>query len=285
MKTKSIILALMLVASVPFLSFAQQKHVQTNKGDTRFEGEWPKGKGVLYSYKDGLVMGNFIKGKPNGECVCYKPNGEVYWGNFKNGKATGKGKIYRDNGIVIAGDYRNGTYHGIDTLYRNNGTVLVARFKNGKMKERIMDSSKDAVGARFGAKPPYPSIDFRSQHEEFLKELELNWEERNMKLRRRAGLVEPEFQGGSISDFTYWVNSQVRYPSLSQSAEGIRTVVVEFVVGKDGSVRDVHALFGSTPELNEEAVRVVGRSPKWKPGELNGEKKSIKLTVPVVFEF
>lgn len=271
---------------MPFLSFAQQNKVEKTKGDARFEGEWPKGKGVLYSYKDGLVLGEFHKGKPDGRCVCYKPNGEVYWGDFKKGKATGKGRIYRDNGIVISGDYRNGTYHGIDTLYRKNGTVMVARFKKGKMVERVMDSSKDAVAAHYGKMPPYPSVDLTRKHEGFLNELELRWEDRNLKLRRRAGLIDPEFQGGNIGDFTYWVNSQVRVPSMGERPNnGIRTVVVEFVVGKDGSVRDVHPLFGSSHELNEEAVRVVSRSPKWKPAEQNGEKKSVKLTVPVVFEF
>lgn len=284
MKTKSILMALMLMASVPFFAHGQNMYVQT-KGENRYEGDWPKGKGVLYSHKDGLVLGEFYKGKPNGVCVCYKPNGEVYWGNFKKGKATGKGRIYRDNGIVISGDYRKGTYHGVDTLYRKNGTVLIGKFKNGRLKDKIMDSSKDAVGKHPGMKPSYPRVDLKNRHEDFLKELELKWEERNLNLRRRAGFIEPQFQGGNLSDFTYWVNSQVRNPSMEVASDRIRTVVVEFVVAKDGSIRDAHALFGSDPRLNEEAVRIVSRSPKWKPGEQNGEKKSIKLTVPVVFEY
>lgn len=284
MNTKTIIMALMLFASVPFFADAQSD-VMTLKDGSRYEGAWPAGEGVLYSYDQGLVFGTFVKGKPDGRCVCYRPSGEVYWGDYKKGKATGKGRIYRDNGIVISGDYKNGVYHGIDTIYRRTGTAMVGMFRKGKLKERIADSAKDATSVQAGMKPSYPSIDFRRRHQEFVNELELRWEERNAELRRRVGFINPEFQGGTLSDFTYWVNSQLNTPQLEGIKDDIRTVVVEFVVGKDGNVRDVHALFGSVPELNAEAVRVVSRSPKWKPGEQAGQKKSVKLTVPVVFEF
>ena len=284
MNTKTIIMALMLFASVPFFANAQGDAIILKDG-SRYEGAWPAGDGVLYSYKDGLVFGNFVKGKPEGRCVCYKPNGEVYWGDFRKGKATGKGRIYRDNGIVITGDYKKGNYHGIDTLYRKSGSAMIGKFKKGKLKERIAESSKDAVSHNFGMKPSYPSMDFRRRHQEFLNELELRWEERNAAIRKKAGLINPEFQGGSVSDFTYWVNSRINTPELQGAKDEIKTVVVEFVVGKDGTVRDVHALFGSNAELNKEAVRVVSSSPKWKPAEQGGEKKNVKLTVPVVFEY
>jgi TonB family protein len=62
-------------------------------------------------------------------------------------------------------------------------------------------------------------------------------------------------------------------------------VVVEFVVAKDGTVRDVYALFGTNQQLNDEAVRVVKSSPKWTPAELDGQKKNVKLSIPVLFEF
>ena len=35
--------------------------------------------------------------------------------------------------------------------------------------------------------------------------------------------------------------------------------------------------------LNEAAVAAVSKSPKWEPAEFNGQKRSVKMTVPVVF--
>ena len=121
MKTFRALLILALAALASNILSAQDYTYKVMSRDGyRYEGEWPSGYGVLYSYEDGLILGDFRKGKPHGKCVCYKPNGEVYWGEYRKGKATGKGRIYRDNGIVVTGDYKNGRYHGVDTLYTEN---------------------------------------------------------------------------------------------------------------------------------------------------------------------
>jgi TonB family protein len=270
------ILAIAVLSSMSLS--AQEYTFKVIDGDGyRYQGEWPSGDGVLYSYEDGLVLGKFRKGKPHGECVCYKPNGEVYWGIFKNGKMTGHGRLYRDNGIVVSGGYKNGKYHGVDTLYRSNGTTMVGKFKKGKLVATVSDG-------QVGVKPRYPRVDLRARHEEFLKELELIWEERNMLLARKAGLVAPLFQGGDIDDFALWVNSQVIYPIRDRAERNPRTVIVEFTVLRDGSVSDAHVIFGSDPVLNEQAVKAVMKSPKWTPAEQNGQTRSVRMNVPVVFD-
>ena len=260
--------------------FAQDQRSASDYTNDRYDGQWPQGEGILYSYKDGLIIGSFVKGRAEGRCICYLPNGEVYWGDFRKGKATGNGCIYRDNGIVMAGQYKNGKYHGVDTLYRSDGTMMIGKFKNGKLKSRIAEVRD--LGS-VPQKPQYPRVDLKKKQEDFLKELELIWEERNIRLMEKAGLVTPKFQGGRIDDFALWVNSRVEYPESISLSDGSRTVIVEFVVLKDGTVSDVHAAFGSNPLLNDAAVAAVAKSPKWEPGEHNGEKRSVKMTVPVVF--
>ncbi len=275
MKTRFTLLTL-AVAVLSSVSLSAQNSVADQ---VRYEGHWPNGEGILYSGRDGLIIGTFQEGRAEGRCICYRPNGEVYWGDFKKGKATGNGRIYRDNGIVVAGQYKNGKYHGIDTLYRSDGSVFVGKFKNGKMKSRISDTKSPQAAA----KPQYPRVDLRNKQEDFLKDLELLWEERNLNIREAAGLVHPTFQGGGLDDFALWVNSRVEIP-LAELARGTsRTVLVEFTVNTDGSVSDIHAVFGSNPVLNEAAEKAVGKSPKWHPAEHKGEKRSVRLTVPVVF--
>lgn len=247
----------------------------------RYDGEWPSGKGVLYSSRDGLILGTFRNGKPEGKCVCYRPNGEVYWGDYKKGKATGNGHLYRDNGIVFTGQFKNGRYHGLDTLYRNDGTVFVGKFKNGRLKSRLVDTK--ATMANMPPKPMYPRVDFKEKHESFLRDMELWQEARNLHLRTAAGFINPKFHGGNVEDFALWVNSQVEYPQSFENSTQSRTVLVEFTVTETGSVRDIHAVFGSNPELNQAAEKAVARSPQWEPGEFNGHKRSVRLTVPVVF--
>lgn len=272
MKARFYLLTLM-VAALSSMSLCAQNH---------YEGHWPEGEGILYSQEDGLIFGTFVNGKPDGKCVCYLPNGEVYWGDYRKGKATGNGRIYRDNGIVVSGGYKKGRYHGLDTLYRSDGTVFVGKYRGGKLKGRVYDSKADGRNHDF-VKPSYPRIDLRFKQENFLRDQEIRWEERNLAIRERAGMVHPRFQGGGVDDFAYWINSRVEYPaSLSPNSEN-RTVIVEFTVRKDGSLSDIHAVFGSNSALNEAAVKAVSKSPKWQPAEQNGEKKSVRLTVPVIF--
>lgn len=285
MKTIRTLLVLAAVAVLSSVSLSAQdyKRVTTEDG-SNYEGQWPKGSGILYSYNDGLILGNFIKGKPHGKCVCYRPNGEVYWGEYKKGKITGNGRIYRDNGIVIAGGYKDGKFHGVDTLYRSNGTIHIGKFKNGQMVSTILDTRNQDVALN-AAKPAYPAVDLRLRQEVFLNDLENMWEERNFVIVRNLGLVHPKFRGGGIEDFALWVNSQVVYPQGENPRGQERTVIVQFTVLKDGSVSDVHAVFGSDPLLNDAAVKAVSASPAWTPGEQNGIPRNVRMSVPVVFTF
>lgn len=282
MKTIRPLLILMVAVLSSMSLFAQEYQRVVTRDGSNYEGQWPKGSGVLYSYNDGLILGSFVKAKPHGVCVCYKPNGEVYWGEFKKGRATGNGSIYRDNGIVVSGGYKKGKYHGLDTLYRSNGTMHVGKYRNGRLRKTIADTRNPGV-VFSGNRPEYPAVDFRRRQEVFLNDLENMWEERNLAIVRNLGLIHPKFQGGGIDDFALWVNSQVVYPDRERSDRAERTVIVEFTVLKDGSVSDVHAVFGSDPVLNEAAVKAVSKSPQWTPGEQNGEPRNVRMNVPVVF--
>lgn len=94
----------------------------------------------------------------------------------------------------------------------------------------------------------------------------------------------PQFFKGDAGTFlNEWVYTYLRYPEipLNQGISG--TVTVEFVVEKDGSVTNVRAVRGNDQYLEDEAVRVISASPKWKPGVLGGEKVRVKYSVPVEF--
>lgn len=80
-----------------------------------------------------------------------------------------------------------------------------------------------------------------------------------------------------------WVYQYLRYPeeAVMNGIQG--TVQVNFIIGKDGKVRDVSIAKSVDPSLDNEALRVVSASPKWRPGRLRGEKVATSMTVPVEF--
>jgi TonB family protein len=80
-----------------------------------------------------------------------------------------------------------------------------------------------------------------------------------------------------------WVYPNLKYPA-SAVRDGIQgRVMVDFIIDKDGKVTDVRVVKSVDPELDEEAVRVVSASPKWRPGRMNGNKVRTSVTIPVEF--
>ena len=80
-----------------------------------------------------------------------------------------------------------------------------------------------------------------------------------------------------------WVYQYLRYPqeAVRNGIQG--RVMVEFIINKDGKVSDAKVVKSVSPELDEEALRVVMASPKWKPGKVKGEKVRVSMSIPVEF--
>ncbi|QJD95300.1 energy transducer TonB [Mucilaginibacter robiniae] len=94
--------------------------------------------------------------------------------------------------------------------------------------------------------------------------------------------VTPEFPGG-MDKFYQFLGKAIRYPAVARENNVQGRVIVTFVVERDGSLTDVKALRGPGSGLDEEAVRAVKSSPKWRPGKQNGRDVRVQYTVPVVF--
>ena len=95
----------------------------------------------------------------------------------------------------------------------------------------------------------------------------------------------PQFFGSSDPRhfLKEWVYQYLKYPvaALQQGVQG--TVMVEFVIEKDGKVTQARVVKGVSEELDAEALKVINASPKWKPGKVGGEKVRASISVPVEF--
>ena len=94
----------------------------------------------------------------------------------------------------------------------------------------------------------------------------------------------PTFQGGDLSKFRNWVQSNVRYPQIALE-NGIQgNVVIKFVVEKDGKLSNIQVLQSPDKTLSDAAVAVLQRSPKWKPGKQRNKPVRVTYTLPVSFK-
>lgn len=93
----------------------------------------------------------------------------------------------------------------------------------------------------------------------------------------------PEFPGG-MSAFVQWLTKNLKYPLTAQRAKLQGTVLVSFIVNKDGTIADRKVVKSASPELDREALRVLQLMPKWKPGEDHGKPCRTYVCIPVVFK-
>ena len=97
--------------------------------------------------------------------------------------------------------------------------------------------------------------------------------------------VKPSFMGHSDPSWfmTKWVYQYLRYPQEAV-ANGIQgRVNVTFTVEKDGKIGDVEIAKGVDELLDNEAIRVIKASPKWKPAKVGGQTVRSYITIPVDF--
>jgi periplasmic protein TonB len=92
----------------------------------------------------------------------------------------------------------------------------------------------------------------------------------------------PKFPGESGAFNDYLLNN-IKYPDICIKMNIEGTVVLEFVVEKDGSLTQIKVKNSVYPDLDEEAIRVLKNSPKWIPGENNGKKVRVSYTLPIKF--
>jgi periplasmic protein TonB len=95
---------------------------------------------------------------------------------------------------------------------------------------------------------------------------------------------EAEFPGGDAGWGRY-VKKEIEKNIDELTEEDAGTVVVSFIVDKDGNVSDVEAggeLRNS--KLAEIAVNAIKRGPKWTPGIMNGHKVKSRRSQPVTFQ-
>jgi protein TonB len=93
--------------------------------------------------------------------------------------------------------------------------------------------------------------------------------------------IESDYPGGA-SAWQRYLNKNLRYPQEAIDNEIQGTVVVQFIVDKQGMVSDVEAISGPN-ELRDEAVRVIKKSGQWTPAVQNGRQVKSYKKQPIVF--
>jgi protein TonB len=192
--------------------------------------------------------------KTNGPCflsVRYKDQKE----NVQHGRYV----VFGRNGCAdTIGYYKNGKREGRWIVPGDNcRTLYVLEYENNKLLS-VIDSTQ-----------------LNAQHEKRRDSL--------MRLNPQDTTeIESDFAGGPRG-WQKYLNQNLRYPAEAIDAEVMGEVIVAFVVKADGSVEDPFIWRSADYYLDNEAMRMVIKSPAWVPAQQFGKKvRSYKLQ-PVVF--
>ncbi|MDD2982482.1 MAG: TonB family protein [Crocinitomicaceae bacterium] len=89
---------------------------------------------------------------------------------------------------------------------------------------------------------------------------------------------------GELEGLMKYLVKELRYPEAAINDDVEGRVMVRFTIDKFGYVSKPKILVSISPELDAEALRVVGNMPKWKPGMRDGEYVDTFFELPVKFK-
>lgn len=95
----------------------------------------------------------------------------------------------------------------------------------------------------------------------------------------------PQFPGGNDSLIKF-IRKNFNYTNKPNRDPIKRTkIYVQFIVDKNGTIKNLKVLKGINPLLDKEALRVMNMMPKWKPGNQNGETVPVIINYPIQLEY
>ena len=206
----------------------------------------------------------------------------------------------KGNAAFKQGKYSEAKTYYVTAKQCNGGNPAEAQKKinscDAKIKARQEEAARrkaeqygDAIGS--GLESMF------AEHEELEEEEAIEEEERKREEELRAAEEEkkkeeeppvmfteemPEYPGGPEALEAFLIK-EIKYPDEARKSGITGTVLVEFVVEKDGTVANASAKVPLFPDCDQEAIRAVESMPKWKPGKSMGKPVRCLYQIPVTF--
>lgn len=299
-----------------------REYYKSGKFAKAFKFEKGKKNGAYLSYYENgnkMETGLYVNDKKNLVWQTYYENGKLKSeGNYKAGEEDGPWKNYHNNGNVSSeGIYQEGDPAGRWKNYFSNG--LVSRdykyeTKNNKTKIYLLNvndslGNKMVVDGKGYAKDfdewtdcyeegPYENGvrtgEWKGKHaknlftfvEYYQADTLVKGESTDSvgnKYQYNIADLKPEFGGGQGEMMKFLVKN-IRYPEMEANETIQGRVYVGFYISLDGSVKNVSVKRWVSPGLDKEALRVVEKMPKWKPGLVRGVPMERKYILPINFK-
>ena len=90
----------------------------------------------------------------------------------------------------------------------------------------------------------------------------------------------PSYNGGYYCLLNY-IDSVFKYPDIYDDASIQGKVICEFIVTKEGDIKDIKVIQGLDAPLDNEIIRILKLMPKWISGKIKGKAVNVEYFLPV----
>lgn len=92
----------------------------------------------------------------------------------------------------------------------------------------------------------------------------------------------PQFPGGE-REMMRFIKFNLHYPPSAQENGVQGTVILNFVVDREGKITNIKVIKGIGFGCDEESIRVLQKMPLWSPGKQRGQAVLVSFTMPIRF--
>lgn len=282
----------------------------TTKDSASYYTEWTKLENgnlrTAYYVSNGQLKFKeiFIKNAREGQCIYYHKNGSVqYEASYFNNHPVGLVKFFYPDGKLQKEQLYDSAkkinrinekqlsyklinfYDSTGNWLTKNGFGIAYEYEFGKSgfkksKGKIYEGLRDSIWVAY-----FP--DGRLYYSELWNKgilaegKSFGLDGKTYTYRVIEEMAEP---ANGIAPFYNYVGRSMRYPKEARLSGIEGRVFAEFIVEKDGSISGIKVIRGIGGGCDEEAVRVIGASPKWKAGLQRGQPVRTKFGLPIIFK-
>jgi periplasmic protein TonB len=92
----------------------------------------------------------------------------------------------------------------------------------------------------------------------------------------------PQYPGGE-KEMLKFIYENLKYPVVAQEMGVSGTVIINFVIDREGQITNIKVTRSIGSGCDEEAIRVLEKMPHWTPGRQGGKTVRVNYTVPFKF--
>lgn len=117
-----------------------------------------------------------------------------------------------------------------------------------------------------------------------IKPVDYSLDENNFNIEETLILNDrqAEFPGGKPG-LRVFLNNNIQYPDKAKENNIQGSVLVKFTIDNTGQVKDIEVIGKVHYLLDNEAVKLIKKMPKWQPAFINGKYTDYKIVLPINF--